>query len=301
MGSEVIKCTFQALGSRCEIVLDTAHEDLAEECFLLAKSEVERIEKKYSRFREDSVVSIINAAAGKTSIFCDDETCELIRFGQSLYEVSGGLFDMTAGLLSRAWDFRSAKIPTTAEIDYFRGLVGWSKVKWDGRHISLPLVGMHIDFGGFGKEYAVDRVSTLLRARGITSGYVNFGGDIAVMGPRSDQSPWLLGIQDPRKSGQVVATIPVFIGALASSGDYERFFEIAGKRYCHVIHPQTGHPVSYWRSVTVLASQVVIAGGYTTIAMLMERDGLDFLQASGLEFLAIDQQGSVYRNEAKAK
>ena len=301
MSNEVIKCTFQALGSRCEIVLDAAHEDLSEECFRLAKAEVERIEKKYSRYRDDSVVSLINAAAGQSAIVCDDETCELIRFAQSLYDVSGGLFDMTAGLLSKAWDFRSAKIPAAAEIDHFRALIGWPKVEWDGRRIRLPLPGMQIDFGGFGKEYAVDRVSTLLRARGVKSGYVNFGGDIAVMGPKPEQSPWLLGIQDPRKSGQVIATIPVFIGALASSGDYERFFEIDGKRYCHVIHPETGHPVSYWRSITVLASQVVIAGGYTTIAMLMERDGLDFLRASGLDFLAIDQQGSVYRNEEKAK
>lgn len=300
MSNELIKYTFQALGSRCEIVLDEVHADLAEECFLLAKHEVERIEKKYSRYRDDSIVSLINASAGKSSILCDAETCDLIRFGQSLYEVSGGLFDMTAGSLSRAWDFRSETIPADAELEFFRSLVGWSKVEWDGEHIGLPLPGMQIDFGGFGKEYAVDRVSTLLRARGIKAGYVNFGGDIAVMGPKADQSPWLLGIQDPRKSGQVVATIPVFIGALASSGDYERFFEKEGKRYCHVIHPKTGYPVTYWRSISVLASQVVIAGGYTTVAMLMEQDGLKFLQSSGLEFFAIDQQGAMYRNEGKA-
>jgi thiamine biosynthesis lipoprotein len=300
MSKEVIKYTFQALGSRCEIVLDELHADLAEDCFLLAKGEVDRIEKKFSRYREDSVVSLINAAAGKSSIECDAETCDLIRFGQSLYKVSGGLFDMTAGALSKAWDFRSGTIPSDAELDFFRGLVGWPKVEWDGRHIRLPSTGMQIDFGGFGKEYAVDRVSTLLRARGVKAGYVNFGGDIAVMGPKADQSPWLLGIQDPRKSGQVVATIPVFIGALASSGDYERFFEKDGKRYCHVIHPRTGHPVNYWRSISVLASQVVIAGGYSTVAMLMECEGLNFLQSSGLEFLAIDQQGAVHRNEVKS-
>jgi thiamine biosynthesis lipoprotein len=121
------------------------------------------------------------------------------------------------------------------------------------------------------------------------------------MGAKSDQSAWLLGIQDARKSGHVVATIPVYLGALASSGDYERFFEMAGKRYCHVIQPRTGYPVSYWQSVTVLASQVVIAGAYTTIAMLMEHNGLDFLQSSGLDFLAIDLKGSIYQHRSDAK
>jgi thiamine biosynthesis lipoprotein len=153
---------------------------------------------------------------------------------------------------------------------------------------------MEIDLGGFGKEYAADRAAQVLQAQGVSSGYVNLAGDMRFLGAKPSGEPWMIGIQDPRRQDQVVATLPMIQGGLATSGDYERFFEIDDKRYCHVLNPLTGWPVQYWRSVSVAAPAAVVAGCTSTIAMLKEKEGLAFLQATGFDFLAIDSSNQVH-------
>jgi len=157
---------------------------------------------------------------------------------------------------------------------------------------------MELDFGGFGKEYAADRAASVLLAAGCKHGYVNLAGDFRMLGPKADQSPWMIGIKHPRKLDEVIATIPLTGGALATSGDYERYMEVNGKHYCHILNPHTGMPASYWQSVSVLAPLALVAGSYSTIAMLLEEEGLEFLQRSGLPFLAVDQQGRCYQDQA---
>jgi thiamine biosynthesis lipoprotein len=159
---------------------------------------------------------------------------------------------------------------------------------------------MELDFGGFGKEYAADRAATMMAARGAKHGYVNLAGDLRVLGPKPDGAPWMIGIQDPRRRGEVIATIPVYQGGLATSGDYERYFELEGQRYCHILDPNTGWPVTHWRTVSVLAPLAVVAGNCSTIAMLKQADGLAFLQASGMNFLAMDQHGAIHTRVAAA-
>jgi thiamine biosynthesis lipoprotein len=154
---------------------------------------------------------------------------------------------------------------------------------------------MELDFGGFGKEYAADRGAEVLLALGVRHGYVNLAGDLRVIGPRPDGAPWTVGIQHPREAGGIVASIALQGGALATSGDYERFFEHNGRRYCHVLDPRTGQCATHWQSVSVLAPQAIVAGAVSTIAMLKQERGLAYLQASGFDFLAIDHKGAVYR------
>jgi thiamine biosynthesis lipoprotein len=154
---------------------------------------------------------------------------------------------------------------------------------------------MELDFGGFGKEYAADRAAEVLIGKGAQHGYVNLAGDMRILGPKPNGQPWQIGIQNPRDPGRVVATIPVERGALATSGDYERFFELDGKRYCHIIDPKRGFPVTYWRSISVLAPVAIVAGSCTTITMLKERAGLEFLESTGMDYLAIDQAGEIYQ------
>ena len=127
---------------------------------------------------------------------------------------------------------------------------------------------------------------------------MNLGGDLRLIGPRPDGQPWQIGVQDPRQADSLAAGIPVSCGALATSGDYERYIDVDGRRYCHVLDPHTGMPVSHWRSVSVLAPVAIAAGSCATIAMLMQADGLAFLEQSGMAFLAIDQQGEVFRKDA---
>jgi thiamine biosynthesis lipoprotein len=180
-------------------------------------------------------------------------------------------------------------------------LVGWQKVVLQDQSIALPLAGMEVDLGGFGKEYAADRAAQVLKQKGVTSGYVNLAGDMRFLGPKPTGEPWMIGIQDPRQPDRVVSTLPMMQGGLATSGDYERYFELNGQRYCHVLNPKTGMPVSYWRCVSVTAPAAVVSGCTSTMAMLKEEDGLAFLQATGFEFFAIDHTGKVHvRQESQA-
>lgn len=296
MVDAIYRFPFDAMASRCEIRLAAPEGHAAEELAQAAIAEVRRIERTYSRYRADSIVSRINAAAGRYRVECDEETAQLLDYADHLYRASGGLFDITSGVLRRAWDFRQPRVPHARELAPLLALVDWPAVQREEGAVFLPRAGMEIDFGGFGKEYAADRACALLQERGVKHGYVNLGGDMRFIGPQPDGRLWSIGIQDPRKADGIAASIAVSQGALTTSGDYERFFDVDGKRYCHVLNPRTGMPVSYWRSVSVLAPLAVLGGSVSTIAMLKEDDGLSFLAASGLAYFAIDGTGQAHHH-----
>ena len=290
---------FNAMASGCNVMLAAQDEATASALAQAAIDEVHRIERKYSRYLADSVVGRINGAAGGDWVELDAETDGLLRYAASLYEISGGRFDITTGVLRRAWNFSAAasatpRLPAADELQALLALTGWPSVQRDGARLRLPRAGMELDFGGFGKEYAADRAAAVLQARGVHHGYVNLGGDLRVIGPQPDGTPWRIAIQDPRDAGATIATIPVATGGLATSGDYERFFEVDGQRYCHILNARSGHPVRYWRSVSVLAPLAVAAGSCATIAMLMGEEALGFLDGSGFAWLAQDSQGRIH-------
>lgn len=290
---EVFRIPFAAMASQCEVVL--AAPDLTSARLLaeVASNEVLRIEHKYSRYRPDSIVSRINAAAGGPAVVCDEETLALLQYADELYRSSDGLFDLTSGVLRRVWDFRLGHLPDPAALAACLSAIGWSRVQREADRVALPEAGMQLDFGGFGKEYAADRAADVLRQHGVQYGYVNLAGDIRVLGPHPQGRPWQIGIQDPRQRERLVASIPIAQGALTTSGDYERYFERDGQRYCHILDPRDGQPVRHWRSVTVLAPLAIVAGGVSTIAMLRQAAGLAYLEACGYSYLAIDQQGQM--------
>ena len=289
---------FGAMASHCEIVVaddDAAVHAAAQE----AMAEVQRIEAKYSRYRSDSVVSRINAAAGSgQATTIDAETAGLLAFANQLHRQSGGLFDLTSGVLRKAWDFRAGRVPAPGELEALRPLVDWRRVAWDEHQLWLPEAGMELDFGGIGKEYAADRAQSVLAQAGLCRGFVNLGGDLRVLGPRADGRPWRFGVQHPREVGSLCASVQLRDGALATSGDYERFFITPeGRRCCHVLDPRSGQPVTHWQSVSVVAPVCAAAGALATIAMLLGPDGADFLRDQGVAFLAIDAAGRIDSNE----
>jgi len=298
---QIHRLPFKAMGSACEVVLASHTQNEAESMAKLAIDEVLRIERKYSRYTTDSVIAKINQQAGRGALQCDDETWALFQFATQLFDKSDGLFDITSGVLRQAWDFKKPEVPTSQKLEALLPLVGWQNVVLQDQSIALPLAGMEVDLGGFGKEYAADRAAQVLKEKGVTYGYVNLAGDMRFLGPKSSGEPWMIGIQDPRARDQVVATLPITQGGLATSGDYERYFELNGQRYCHVLNPKTGMPVSYWRSVSVTSPATVVSGCTTTMVMLKETDGLAFLQATGFDFFAIDHTGKVHlRQETQA-
>ena len=298
---QIHRLPFKAMGSACEVVLASHTQNEAESMAKLAIDEVLRIERKYSRYTTDSIIAKINQQAGRGALQCDDETWALFQFATQLFDKSDGLFDITSGVLRQAWDFKKPEVPTSQKLEALLPLVGWQNVVLQDQSIALPLAGMEVDLGGFGKEYAADRAAQVLKEKGVTHGYVNLAGDMRFLGPKPNGEPWMIGIQDPRARDQVVATLPITMGGLATSGDYERYFELNGQRYCHVLNPKTGMPVSYWRSVSVTSPATVVSGCTTTMAMLKEADGLAFLQATGFDFFAIDHTGKVHlRQETQA-
>ena len=290
---------FEAMASACEVRVAGASPRPLRDAAQAAIDEVRRIEHKYSRYRADSIVSRINASAGSDALLkVDDETAQLLGFAAQLFESSQGLFDITSGVLRKTWDFRSGRVPEPEAVIAVLGLVGWQKVVWTGHTLTLPNPGMEIDFGGFGKEYAADRAHAVLADRGVRHGYVNLGGDIRVLGPQPDGAPWRIGIQHPRDAERLIASLDVSEGALATSGDYERFFEHAGRRYCHILDPRSGWPVDSWQSISVFAPVCVAAGAMSTIAMLKRDAALDFLREQGAAFLAIDAHGQRFQDGA---
>lgn len=290
----VHRLPFKAMGSACEVVLAAASLEEAQVLGQVAIDEVLRIERKYSRYTSDSVIAQINRQAALAPVACDDETWSLFLFASQLFEKSDGLFDITSGVLRKAWNFKQAQVPSADMLDNLLPLIGWQKVIMKDQRIALSLQGMEVDLGGFGKEYAADRAAQMLKEKGVASGYVNLAGDMRFLGPKPSGEPWLIGIQDPRHPDQVIATLPMSHGGLATSGDYERYFESNGQRYCHVLNPLTGWPVKHWRTVSVTAPLAVLAGCTTTMAMLKEAQGLSFLKSTGFDFLAIDHDGVVH-------
>lgn len=274
-------------------------EEAAKVAAQAAIEEVRRIEYKYSRYRDDSIISQINAAAGSgVGIPIDEETQQLIAFAQTLYEQSDGLFDITSGVLRRAWDFKTKRMPKNDELTNILPIVGLNKLINIAGKLLLTMPSMQIDLGGIGKEYAADRAAIVLKAHGVAQGFVNLGGDIHVLGPLSQNVPWTIGISHPRIDYAQAAKVAITQGAIATSGDSERYFVVDGKRYCHILSPKTGWPVSGWQSVTVIAPTTIMAGALTTIAMLKEDKAIPFLDSYQLPYFAIRSDGAVFQSSA---
>jgi thiamine biosynthesis lipoprotein len=284
---------FKAMGSPCELHLHAESAQRFEADAAAARAEIERLEQKYSRYREDSLASRINASAGDPEgIEVDAETAALLDYAALAWRQSGGLFDATSGVLRRAWDFRSGRVPAPEELDALRELVGWDRIRWQRPRLLLPQAGMELDFGGFVKEYAADRVAAACRERGVRHGLVDLGGDLAVVGPHPDGSPWRVGIRDPRAPERAIASLALAAGGVATSGDYERCMVVDGRRYAHILDPRTGWPVEGLASVTVVASHCLVAGTASTIAMLKgRRAGPAWLDRLGVPSLRVDAAG----------
>ncbi|WP_220432650.1 FAD:protein FMN transferase [Saccharospirillum alexandrii] len=296
-GTHLHSVKFRAMGSPCELIIHTS-QDAGPELLQLARDRLTQLEQKYSRYRPDSITTRINAAAGTgETVPIDQETLGLLHYADSLHTQSKGLFDITSGVLRRAWDFRSARLPEPKSIEALLPSIGWRRVTWSQAGISLPTPGMELDFGGFVKEYAADQVAQRLRDSGVEHGLVNLGGDIVVIGPQPDGQPWRVGIRHPRQADTALLKLPMTHGAIATSGDYERFMLIDGVRYCHLLNPFTGFPVhSPFASATVIADQCLIAGSFSSLTMLTAETDPDWITRVGLPYLLIDQSMQVLSN-----
>jgi len=268
----------------CEILADTEDQDLAKKMLVLAANEAWRIELKFSRYRKDNIIAKINNSHGSL-VEVDEETSQLLDFSKQCYEMSEGLFDITSGVLRQIWTFDgSDQIPTQVDVEHILPLIGWQKVTWKPPILQMPR-GMEIDLGGIGKEYAVDRILRLLLESFESGVLVNLGGDTAVGGSRRDKTPWNIGIENPNPAQAGQKLIQIQRGAVATSGDSQRFLLKAGKRYSHILNPKTGWPVENApRSITVAAGTCTEAGLLASLAMLQGTQAESFLDEEAVRY-----------------
>jgi len=271
------------MGSPCELVCEAPQRQVALELTELVAAEARRIEDKFSRYLDSSIVSRINSAGG-AAVEVDDETAELLDFAATLYDLSEHRFDVTSGVLRRAWHFDgSNRVPDPATVMEILGLVGWHEVDWQRPTLRMS-AGMEIDLGGIGKEYAADKCAQLLREQGSGPCLVNFGGDLVATEAPSRRRSWQVAIEGEvaDASGQI---LELRRGALATSGDSRRFLLKDGVRYSHTLDPTTGWPVpDAPRSITIKAETCVEAGMLSTLAMLKGRGAEGFLETQSARY-----------------
>jgi thiamine biosynthesis lipoprotein len=267
------KLTFPALGTRCEVQYAASGGDPQAMAFeRAAQSWVEAFEAKYSRFRPDSLVSRINAAAGRDWVEVDAEMEGLMKLCDTLHFMTQGILDPTALPLIRLWNYKTdtPRVPSANEIEAARRLVGWKKVQRMPGKVFLPETGMGLDFGGFGKEYAVDITAQIAADHGILNALVDFGHDLRAVGAPPGRPAWHIGLEDPKNPGASSGSMAIVGKGVASSGDYIRGFVIEGKRYGHIIDPRTGWPVSNGcLQATVVTSSCLQAGVLSTTAFVL--------------------------------
>ena len=265
-----------ALGTRCEVQFTCADDSVAQAFEREAVGWVAAFEQKYSRFRPDSLVSRINAAAGGDWVPVDAEMEQFLDLCGSLFEMSRGVLDVTALPVMRLWDYKAAqpRVPDAGEIAAALRLVGWPKVQRAPGRVRLPAAGMALDFGGWGKEYAVDMVAQLAGRHRLGQVLVDFGHDLRAVGAAPGKPAWHIGLEDPARPGDRCWTsVAARDCGVASSGDYLRGFTAGGRRYGHIVDPRTGRPVANGcRQVTVIAPGCLQAGVLSTTVFILGPD-----------------------------
>lgn len=273
------------MASPCELLIDSCDEKLASELLTIAFQETKRIENKFSRYLPSNLMSQINNSEGR-KVAIDEETFNLLIFADTCFDVSQGMFDVTSGVLRKVWKFDgSDQVPNQHDVEKVLSKIGWKQIEFDSENIVLP-ADFEIDFGGIGKEYAVDRVAKLCNAHSPEySVLVNFGGDIQVTRPRKKNPYWQVGIEDPGKGIHGKAIVNIASGGLATSGDANRYLLKDGIRYGHILNPKTGFPVvDAPRSVTVAAQHCIQSGMLATLSLLKGKDAEKFLEQQDVKF-----------------
>jgi FAD:protein FMN transferase len=289
------KLSFPALGTTCEVQYEALGGDAQAAGFEHAvEAWVTAFEAKYSRFRPDSLIGRINSAAGREWVDVDAEMEALLKLCDTLFFMTQGILDPTTLPLIRLWNYKTdtPRIPSSNEIAAARAFVGLKKVQRAPGKVFLPEAGMALDFGGFGKEYAVDITAQIAADHGIASALVDFGHDLRAVGTPPGRPAWHIGLEDPKQPGTSNGSMAVVGKGVASSGDYIRRFVVEGKRFGHIIDPRSGHPVANGcMQATVVAATCLQAGVLSTTAFVLGvPKGIEFIQACpGAEGLLVTE------------
>ncbi len=292
---DLYKETRFLMGTFVEVtVKDT--RDKARQAVRAVFDELRRVEDLTS-FHKPSDLTKVNASAGSGAMQSDPELVALINASLNFARETKGAFDPTLGPLSKLWNFSGGdpRLPEDSEIQSALAKKGWRRVKTDttAGTVTLPDEGMSLDLGGIAKGYSLDRASKVLKELGVRAALINAGGDILAVGEKSPGKPWRIGVQDPRNPKGLVAVAEIRDKVIVTSGDYERFFLRDGKRYHHILNPETGYPATGLQSVTIIAPYGVTADAMATATFgLGVKRGLDYVENTpGVEGFMIDADG----------
>jgi len=273
LGAGFYEILFFALGAQCQLLFVTDDPRTAEQYRDTAFDWLSNFEARYSRFLPDSELSQINQQAGIGWVEIDAMGEMLLDFCEHCHFATQGAFDATSLPLSLLWDWKRKHdtLPTPEEIAKAQASIGWKRVQRSKGRVFLPETGMMLDFGGVGKEFAVDCLKQLALGIGIQQVLVNLGGDMAAQGDAPEGDGWSVGLEDPADQTRTFCNIRLHTGAaVATSGDYRRCFEFEGRTYGHILDCRTGWPVANGtRSATVIAPRCVMAGLLSTSAMVV--------------------------------
>ncbi|MEW6674731.1 MAG: FAD:protein FMN transferase [Nitrospirota bacterium] len=275
-------------------------KDGAEKAIDAAFSEIEKLEKLLNFFSPDSEVSLINRNAGISEVKVSPDTLNILDKALSVSEKTDGAFDVTIGPVITLYDFHRKIKPEEGRIKKNLPLVNYKEliINRNKSTAFLKKRGMLIDLGGISKGYATDRAVEVLKKTGINSGLVSVAGDIKAFGLKPDGKPWNIGIRNPRAKGEeddIMATIELKDMAISTSGDYERYFKLNGKRYHHLLNPKTGCPAKGFQSVSIITKEGVFTDAFSTgIFILGPEKGIKVLEAMGFDGIIVDSNGKIY-------
>lgn len=280
----------------------TAYGRGARRAVTAAMEEFRRVDREMSSYAAASEVSQVNAAAGRHSVTVSQETFEVIRGALDMARKSGGAFDPTIGPLVETWSIRAGDsgftLPGPAAIEKSRRLVDYRCVNLEnaGPRVGLRTRGMALDLGGAAKGYAAGRAAAVLKRLGIRQALVNAGGNIVTVGQHPKRRRWTVGIRDPRNPGGILGTVSVAGESVVTSGDYERYVIVAGRRYHHIIDPRTGYPAGDLRSVSIVGPDSFEADLLSTAVFVLGlQEGREFLKSfPGVEAMFVDSAGRLH-------
>lgn len=290
------------MGSRFDITVVSVDEDLGYINIQEAVGEIRRIEKMISSWDDASETSLINKNAGIRPVKVSLELFKLIERAKQISEITDGAFDISYSSMDNIWKFDGSMItmPTRAEIAKSVSKVGYEKIILDSKDhtVFLKEPDMKISFGAIGKGYAADKAKELLVSKQVVAGIINAAGDLTTWGTKASGEKWLIGIANPLSKDKIFSWLPILESSVATSGNYEKYVIINGKKYTHIIDPRSGYPSSGVNSVSVFAKSAELCDALATAIFIMGTNaGLSLInQLGGTEVIIVDANNKIHKS-----
>ena len=301
---QVFKIGTKLMGNHFEISVVADDEDWANTRINAAINEIKRIEKLLTTFDDNSETNLINRNAGIEAVEVCDETFQLIERSIRISNITQGAFDITYGSIDKSlWNFDTTMktLPDKETAKEMVRLINYRNIILDreNKTVFLKEKGMRIGFGGIGKGYAAEMAKQVMQQMGVESGIVNASGDLTAWGLQPNGEEWTIGIANPNIKDQVFSFMKITGLAVATSGNYEKFILIDGKKYSHTINPRTGLPVTGIKSVTIITKNAEIADAMATPVTIMGvQAGLDMInQIKDIEAIIIDDNNKMFTSK----